>query len=978
MSSSVDPFHPLLRLMDRFRQDVHHLRPEASPAALRDAVEHLGQDLPPSLVDFLERWNGAVLFRGVLRLRSSAELAPASPDFPQVVIYADGPREGDRWAFVRAESGHVFGRWRDDGRTAPELEPLYLTYHRWLLGMLQILEQAPKTEEQREELRLTCDPLNPFLLLRRAETLLAEGDPERATGFLRQATVQDPGLLPAWQRLGDVLAGRERGEARFAYIKALRAVRLPLPYPGARTADPDLIFSLESLFDPQDAAWERELRDLLTERITDARSAAEMALVEAAALACARVFLARGDRVDAADFLAKLVKRSLAFGCHGLLAPVRLLLARLQTELGHHNEAELSLRPLEHQDDPLLQARARLALGRVVVARQEPWAEEILEEALDGLEDPDEQAQAWLLLAERHLLLERPEEAASALETARGLLQATGHQRLRAQAAMVLGDLMRLRGDLAAARRAYGEAEGVAQQTGDTELRWRLALRAGDLAQAGGDRDGARAAWRAASRGFEDLSLPTRQGWALLRLGRLGETEASQRALQLFKAADLAAGVAAVDASVGDAGRSLSWHLDRASEHARMRAEAQRPRPPLERADADRPERRLGAHQVAVSACPVGVVRDLTQEIQTGIRGLESATLRVGDPRLARYVAAVDLLAHHRSYDAARALLDHLASSFVAGLPGRALMGALARSPNAALVDGLLEVLEQGQDPVAVARAAEVVGWRRESVAAGRLVQLARASGAVGVQRAAITALGRIGWRAAVDDIVPALEQPELGEAASIALLLLGDRRGVFYHSELLVNGDPTRGASPGEIVGRYGDPTILLRLRGSVARDEELARGALLGLGYLGDVRGADTLIDATSRAEPRVAGMASAALEVLTGHHENPEVPDLKPRWRAWWEEHQRAFIPGLRYRWGRPLDPGVLIARLGADDLLARSSSYDELVITTGANLPFDADGAWRRQIHHRMAWAAWWRAHRGAFQPGTWTFHGEVVS
>jgi HEAT repeat protein len=379
-----------------------------------------------------------------------------------------------------------------------------------------------------------------------------------------------------------------------------------------------------------------------------------------------------------------------------------------------------------------------------------------------------------------------------------------------------------------------------------------------------------------------------------------------------------------------------------------------------------------------VAACSEGVVKHLAQEIQVAIHGLEAATLRVGDPRLARYVAAVDLLAHHRSYDAARALLDHLAISFVAGLPGRALMGALARSPNAALVDGLLEVLEQGQDPVAVARATEVLGWRRETAAADRLVQLVRAGGAMAVRRAAITALGRIGWHAAVEDILPALDQPELGEAASIALLLLGDRHGVFFHSELLVSGDPTRGASPGEIVGRYGDPALLLRLRGSVARDEELARGALQGLGYLGDVRGVDTLIDATSRPEPRVAGMASAALEVLTGHHENPEVPDLKPRWRAWWDENARAFIPGRRYRWGRLLDPGVLITRLGVDDLVARSSAYDELVITTGVQLPFDADGAWRRQVHHRMAWAAWWREHRGEFEPGAWTFHGKVVS
>jgi len=174
MPSAIDPFHPLLRLMDRFRQEVHHLRPPAAEGTVRETEEHLGMDLPRSMVAFLERWNGAVLFRGVLRLRSTAELAPAHQDHPHVILFADGPREDDRWAFVQSDPGHVFGRWKQGERGDWVLEPQYLTYHRWLMGLLQILEQAPKTEEQAEELRLTCDPQNPFLLLRRAEGRLRE------------------------------------------------------------------------------------------------------------------------------------------------------------------------------------------------------------------------------------------------------------------------------------------------------------------------------------------------------------------------------------------------------------------------------------------------------------------------------------------------------------------------------------------------------------------------------------------------------------------------------------------------------------------------------------------------------------------------------------------------------------------------------------------------------------------------------------
>jgi len=978
MTTAIDPFHPLLRLMDRYRQDVHHLRPGAVDGSFQGAEEHLGQELPPSLTTFLERWNGAVLFRGVLRLRSSAELAPAHQDHPNVILFADGPKEGDRWAFVKTDTGHVFGRWREDDDQGCSLDPQYLTYHRWLMGMLQILEQAPKTEEQREELRLTCDPKNPFLLLRRAEGLIAAGDPSKATACLRQATVSDPALLPAWQRLGDVLSGQEPGEARFAYIKALRAVRLPVPYPGAPTADPDLITSLSALFDPSDPGWERELRDLLEERVTDARSPEVLALVEAAGLAYARVFLSRGERQDAAEVLEGLVRRGSAFACQGLFPDLRLLLARLETELGHHNQAEESLRPLERYGNPLVQAKARLALGRVVVARQEPWAEEILEEALQGLHDPEEQSQAWLLLAERHLLLDRPDQAAGCLDQAKALLHATGNQAQRAHHAMLSGDLLRQRGTPDQAMVAYGEAEQIAQKGADHELRWRLALRAGDLAGLQGDLDSAKAAWAGAEAGFERLNLPIRRGWALLRLGRHGDREALRLAGKAFEAADLAAGVAAVDAARGRPQHSLTWHIDRASEHARVRAEAQRAKPPLERADADRPERRLGAHQVAVAACEAAVVDALATEINQVARGLESATLRAGDPRLARYVAALDLLAHHRSYEAARALLDHLSNAFIPGLPGRAIESALARSPNAALVDGLLETLEEAQDPVAISRAAEVLGWRRERAATERLIQLARDDSAKGVQRAAIMALGRVGCAEAIDDIAAALDVPELGESASIALLLLGDRRGVNYHAQLLGRGDTTRGASPGEIVGRYGDPSFLLLLKGSVARDEEVARGALMGLGYLGDPRAAELLVDSTARPEARVAAVATSALEILTGHHEHPEVPDLRLRWKKAWARMEKAFIPGVRYRYGRKLDPGVLVERLAADELLTRRSAYDELVITTGVHLPFDADGAWRLQVHHRICWERWWLDNRDDFAPGAWTFHGNTVS
>ena len=72
-----------------------------------------------------------------------------------------------------------------------------------------------------------------------------------------------------------------------------------------------------------------------------------------------------------------------------------------------------------------------------------------------------------------------------------------------------------------------------------------------------------------------------------------------------------------------------------------------------------------------------------------------------------RYIAAVDLVAGHRSCSAAKLLLDHLVNQSVKGPARRALQGAVARSPNAALVDGLLRCIEnpsQYQPPLSQKR----------------------------------------------------------------------------------------------------------------------------------------------------------------------------------------------------------------------------------------------------------------------------------
>ncbi len=966
--AAVDPFHPLLRVIDRYRRDVHQLEPPPSAESVGGAESFLGQPIPPTLLSFLGRWNGAHLFRGALHIRSVAELAPATEEAATVIVFADGPGDHDRWAFAPdGQGGAVFGRWN-----GAAFEPLHEHFDRWLNATVRVLDENIRDPQAQLEARLDLDPECGFLLLSAADRALMGGDPDAASALLTRATAADPGLAAAWERQGDVAMGRDRSAARFAYLHALRAMRLPAPYPTVHAPAPALIHTLGRLFPPGDAGWERELEHLLSEGVRDVGSLAELALVEAAAVALARVRLDREARTEAREALSGFLSRVPGFAVRGPCPEATLLLVEIETELGHHDEAEKRLRPFRTAPPPL-QARANLALGRVAVLRQEPWAEEILKDALTGLSDPLSKAEALLLLGERHLLMERYDEAEECYNQVSRVARQHSSDALGARAAIGLGDVLRLRGDGAAAETCYREARGMA---GDNkELLGRVVLRRGDLHRMTGNVEKAAEDYARAAQIYHELELPIREAWARVRLGRLGLPEAGQAAGELFRAADMAAGVAASDAVMGDPARSLDWHLERATEHARERANAQRVRPPLSRADADRPERRLGAHRMAIAACSVAVAKTLSAELESLAKSLDLASPRMTDPNLARYVAAADLLAGHRSYEASEAMLRQVTEIRPGGLAGRALVGALARSSNAALVDGLLRVLESGSDPTGMA--AEVLGWRREPLAVEPLCQLLERERRATVRRAAVVALGRIGDPEAIPAVLAALDVPELAEEAAVSLLLLGEWQGVDHHAQALAAQQPNLTRSPGEIVGRYGGPSYLLLLLRTAELEGPAGLGALQGLGYLGDPRAVPRLIDACGARDQTRAFVASGALEILTGHPESVDESLLRNRWTEWWGKNGSSFTPGVRYRLGRRFDAGLLIERLGDDDALVRRAAYDELVISTGARLPFDPEGPYRVQVAHQAAWRRWWRENADGLPPGRWSFHGGEI-
>lgn len=967
---AIDPFHPLLRIIERYRRDVHQLQPPPSAEALSGAEAHIGRSLPPGLSRFLNRYNGATLFRGALTIRSLAQLAPAAATARSVIVFADGPTNSVRWAFVSGPSGgDLFGRWIND-----RFEPLHDRFVPWLMGIVRILDENLTDPAAILEARLDADPEGAWLLIQDALRLLAAGDPERAEAQLQRAVALEPGAVVGWTRLGDTQIGENDEAAQWSYLKALRSTRLPLPWPSHYPLEPGLIRTLSRLLPDGDDAWERELSAFLSERVEDVHSADEQEMVEAAVLELVAVHISRGEREAARQMLTEQLQCITDYEYGQPAHTLTIALAEIETDLGHHDDAERRLRVLRGAPEPLV-AQANLVLGRIAMMRQEPWAEEILTAALSGLEQTDQKAKAAILLTERHLRMQALSRAESTLKQADALARQSGDESLCAQVSLLTGDLAWQRKETEDAQEHYRQAR---EQAGSShEILQRILTRRGRLYHHLADNaDRAREDYQRAAEEFAALSLPIREGWAWLNAARVGLEGAAEAARSLFQAADLAAGVAAADEVLGDPAASLSWHLERSAEHSRDSINARRARPPLARADADRPERRIGAHRAAIAACGVSIVHALAAHLNGCVRALERASSRPTDPNLTRYVAAVDLLAAHRSYEAAEVLLQQLAERRASGPAGRALIGALARSSNAALVNGMLETLETGGEASRLAAAAEVLGWRREPASVEILCKHASPGSSPFVRKAAIIALGRIGSPDAVDELLPALDEPELAEAAAVSLLLLGEWRGLDDQAQALASQRHGSSRALGEIVGRYGGPTYLLLMLRTSEVEGPAGLGALSGLGYLGAPRVVEHLIEATASRDPQRAKVASGALEVLTGHHESTEESLLRNRWLDWWEANRSRFTPGQRYRHGELMSPQQLIERMGHDDPLVRRTCYDELVISTGVRLPFDPDGPWRVQVAHLAAWRAWWST-QGNETIGRWTFHGEQI-
>ncbi|MBN2797874.1 MAG: hypothetical protein JXX28_01890 [Deltaproteobacteria bacterium] len=972
-----DLFAPLDAVLSRFRSDVHRLGPPAPPAALTTLEGHLQRALPPGLRAFLGRYNGAALFRGALRLRSTSEMSPAQAESPEVVLFADQPEDGRRWAWAAdGQGGFVFGVWADGA-----LVPYHASFGAWLAGSLAVQEAKARSERDRMDLRLEASPDDPYQQLLAGEAALMRGQIDEAERWIHSALSLAPHLVAGWQILGDALVLRDRPAARRAWMEAFRRSRLPSPWTGAPLVAPETLHALgRGQGNPE--TWERDLARFLAEA-HDVKSARELGLVVAVARELAAAQVRRGRRAEALQTLDDLLGRCATFTYAQTPWVAGLEQARLNVELGHHDNAEHWLRLLRREGPKELQGEGHLLLARIAVLRQEPWVHEILDDALRAGLDERGRLEALLLRVEVGLrATPLPAQLPEWLAGAAKLTPRVGHPRYHAALALAEGEVARATGDGHLALKRWEEGLVHLSQSDDPEMRGRLELRLGDLYRDADQAARALEHYQIAARIFREHGYPTREAWALLRLAPYvhAPEELLQEALERFQGADLPAGVAAVDALSNRNGAHLHWILERGTAQTRARRDAQEARNDLTREDADRPERRLGALRLAVAMGGRGVVETIGAELDTALAAFQGGRMGPRDPTVHKYIASVDLLAGHHSYPAARKLLEHLFSDRLQGIPLDALKGAIARSPNAALVDGLLQAVEDAErfPPQTVAIACEILGLRKEDVAFAPLTHLVSPSAPPSARKAGIIALGRLGRREARDYLVPALTVPQLAEVASLALLMLGDTRGLPFHAEALHRRRTDLGTVPGEILGRYGGPAHLPLLLEVARSSHVLSLGAIQGMALLGHPRAIPQLVEILQTVtDPQRREVLNLALRVLTGHEEDLAVPGLKRRWAAWWEANSGRFADGVRVRMGEVFSAGALIDSLDSASLWIRHNAYDELVITTGSRLPFDYDGPWRLQRAHLEAWRDWWRSHRTQHPPGTWSLDGRPV-
>lgn len=991
--SNKDDFPYLMSIIRRYQQHVHFLEDPVAPRVLSRAEERLGMKIPPFLKRFYFRWNGADLFKSHLQIRGVMQLTAVSKKYQHIILFAYQD-EGTKWAY--AEDGResfVFGIWEDG-----LFQPLFNSFMDWLHCGLHYFAEGPFLNDWKERFQIARG--KEYLQLQKANELLKVGERTKAVQFLQEIS---QALVPARIVLGDALYHQDMEAGVNCYQEALRMLEFPLPY-QEYVPSSTWLNRLEKHLDADELY--ADLIELWNERLEAPRTSYECEIIEKIALMIKRLSFQKawnseGEKrseqlsfilgfsktleIKGAGFLIEAREKMLSWNLKYYPYAIQLEIAKMYFFYGEYDWAEQLLRPL-HTAPIEIQQKRDLLIGRIICQQKENWGLEILFPILEKSEDTKILAEVCLLSARYYLRFEDQDEALQALEEAEAFLREIEAPRLECEFLLIHGLLASQQNLINYAFDLFSKAQTKAEEIKDVLLFGEALVHTGDVYRRSLGDSKAVDYYQEAKELFRKYHC--RFGWERVayKLGELAQDGA--QLVEVYKIAkDISdvQGVLRVEQTLRelkfDAKEPplLSWFLQEIKSRQGERAAAQRCKAPFLRKDADRPERRLASLRKGFAQCDVSILTILEEKILFYLPKLQESELSSSNHDLLDFIAALDLVNAHPSSKAVEIILKIIEKGLF-GLAKQGFVQILARTKNIPVSIGLLSFLGDPESSFDTRiMAVEILGWRKEETALPLLVELLHNTKSSRMKREVILSLGRIGNRSVVSDLLRHTEDSKISAEMSLSLLLLGEHSALDWHAQSLAAGIQGKNVHLGQLVGRYGGAAYLLLLRNVIQKNEEskTLKSAIHGLGYLGDPTVVPFLIDLTGLREESMSKAASEALELITGHYEGTEEFLLRRRWEEWWRLNQHNFEAGVRYRLGELMSPELLINALKDDDLVDRLAAYDELVISTGTQLPFDAEGDWWVQKKQIAQWEEWWSENQQTFELGRWYFDGKIL-
>ncbi len=972
-SPSLSIISEIYPILGRYQQHVHHLEPGTEPQRFMEREASLQSGIPDDLRQFLLIHNGAVLFDGDLSIRSLSALSIADGNHREVVLFAqmnvmqnpvlmDGVVT-EHWAYIIDLQGMgCYGLW-ENGR----FTPLYRGFQDWLLSNIRLLEDGtfPSAFEKRRN--LAQDSL--LFEATRVSGLMDAGNYETASSILSEVLQELP-TSKLWVQYADCLKTLGRPGWEQALLQSLDALHFPLSHADMLPPDVNWVANIVERVPVFQTAVEEIVARLWSEDIsmlTDNLSTHDLECLESLA-----IVLCHAQTETPVSFVELMEQFN---RWNPSYVPARLMLSHVDAcvQRDDHDAAETILFTLMRRNDSF-EAECLLRLARIVVMRHEPWGLHILFDLLHLKPSVSVETEAWLLAAQYCLDNEQFEKASEFLETVVSLWDVESTTSLS-------GWYWQIQGVLAHQEQRLGEAGPYFLKatrltpSNDVVRLGNISVSEGELYQTLQQPNTSNQRYEQAMEYFASVDASLHMADALLHWGRLtGMQQHFQQAATLFQQAGFASGLSVADRYLSGKRTPWFWYLENTKELVQRWVQYRRSQGRSIRQEADNPERRLYGMKMAVADSPVDIVEVLSTQLYNSRTVIERDLVTQTHEQYAYFVAGVELMLAHPSSHAHSEMLSLIQSTQLDTVATDALVQSLSRTRNQSVIDSLASMLTVEHSVSAQWIATQVLGYRRETSCIQAILTLLDETEELRIQQSCLMALGRLGD----SSIVPTLDAygdiPNLMEHWATALLLLGDDIAIHQLAGQLSEGKLGEQSILGHLVGRYGGPTNLLLLKCLAESEQPVNLSAIHGLGYLGDARAIPILLEMTGLRDRNKAIAASHALELLTGHHENTEDYLLRARWQRWLDA-QPTWRSNVRYRGGVPMSPASLIEGLGHDDRLVRASSYDELVIATGVQLPFDIDGSWRRQKAQIQAWQSWWQEQRSTYPVGCWVLHGQ---